>query len=74
MIKIIQHKAKYDFREVYDSLPRNIQPQFRHAVMASQGWTAPNTFYLAMRGELWLTKKQVNEIKAILKQLGQEIA
>lgn len=74
MIKMLDQRSKYDFRELYQNLPRNIQAQFRHAVMASQKWRSENTFYTAMRGEMWLNKNQVNEIKAVFRQLGQEVA
>jgi hypothetical protein len=74
MIKTLTLKGKYDFREAYGNLPRNVQPRFRRTVMASQNWDSRNAFYAAMRGDIWLNPEQVEEIKTIFRQMGQEVA
>jgi len=70
---ILEQKARVNFKDAYDSLPRNLQPQFRHTVMASQKWDHRQRFYLAISGKKWLSKQQIEEIKAIFRQFGQEI-
>lgn len=63
-------RVKASFKEKYDSLPRNRQPEFRAAVMASQGWTHATSFYDAINGRAWLKRETVADIEAILKKFG----
>jgi len=67
-------RIKADFREPYNSLPRNLQPQFRHSVMASQKWQTPQTFYNCLSGRHHMTKQTYREILKIFKKFDITIS
>ena len=66
-------RVRANFRAIYDDLPRSKQPEFRHAVMASQGWQSTTAFYDAINGRELIKPETVTDIESIFKKFGVTI-